>query len=205
IASPTLWTVEAPHCYTLVTRVLVNGAEVDRTETIFGIRTVRFDPDRGLLLNGKRVEIKGTCNHQDHAGVGAALPDRLQYYRIERLKEMGVNAYRTSHNPPTPELLDACDRLGMLVLDESRMFGSSEEALGQLERMVRRDRNRPSIIAWSIANEEPAQGTARGEQIGAVMMRLVRQLDPLRPVTAAMDNGWGAGLTNVVDIQGFNY
>src|SRR6185312_1148902 len=149
IASPTLWTVEAPHCYTLVTRVLVNGAEVDRTETIFGIRTVRFDPDRGLLLNGKRVEIKGTCNHQDHAGVGAALPDRLQSYRIERLKAMGANAYRTSHNPPTPELLDACDRLGMMVLDETRMFGSDDEALSQVERLVRRDRNHPSVIAWS--------------------------------------------------------
>jgi len=200
-----LWSPDAPSLYTMVTTVGVNGAAVDRVETSFGVRTIRFDANDGFFLNGSRVEIKGTCNHQDHAGVGAALPDRLQYYRIERLKEMGVNAYRTSHNPPTPELLDACDRLGMLVLDESRMFGSSEEALGQLERMVRRDRNRPSIIAWSIANEEPAQGTARGEEIGAVMARLVRRLDPSRPLTAAMDQGWGAGLTNVVDIQGFNY
>src|SRR5690349_9682076 len=200
-----LWSPEEPSIYNMVTTVDVNGAAVDRYETSFGVRTIRFDANDGFFLNGSRVEIKGTCNHQDHAGVGAALPDRLQYYRIERLKEMGVNAYRTSHNPPTPELLDACDRLGMLVLDESRMFGSSEEALGQLERMVRRDRNRPSIIAWSIANEEPAQGTARGEQIGTVMARLVRRLDPTRPLTAAMDQGWGAGLTNVVDIQGFNY
>jgi len=205
ISNPSLWSPETPTLYTMVTTLAVNGTTVDQYETSFGVRTIHFDANEGFFLNGKRVEVKGTCNHQDHAGVGAALPDRLQFFRIERLKTMGANAYRTSHNPPTPELLDACDTLGMLVLDETRTFGSNEEALSQLERMIRRDRNRPSVIAWSIANEEPAQGTPRGEQIGAVMMRLVRQLDPSRPVTAAMDNGWGAGLTNVVDIQGFNY
>jgi len=205
ISNPSLWSPETPTLYTMVTTLAVNGTTVDQYETSFGVRTIHFDANEGFFLNGKRVEVKGTCNHQDHAGVGAALPDRLQFFRIERLKTMGANAYRTSHNPPTPELLDACDTLGMLVLDETRTFGSNEEALSQLERMIRRDRNRPSVIAWSIANEEPAQGTARGEQIGAVMMRRVRQLDPSRPATAAMDNGWGAGLTNVVDIQGFNY
>jgi beta-galactosidase len=205
ISNPSLWSPETPTLYTMVTTLEANGTMVDQYETSFGVRTVHFDASEGFLLNGKRAEVKGTCNHQDHAGVGAALPDRLQYFRIERLKTMGSNAYRTSHNPPTPELLDACDRLGMLVLDETRMFGSNEEALSQLERMIRRDRNRPSVIAWSIANEEPAQGTPRGEEIGAAMTRLVRQLDPSRPVTAAMDNGWGAGLTNVIDIQGFNY
>ena len=205
ISNPSLWSPDTPTLYTMVTTLDVNGTTVDQYETPFGIRSIRFDANEGFFLNGKRVEVKGTCNHQDHAGVGAALPDRLQYYRIEQLKTMGANAYRTSHNPPTPELLDACDRLGMLVLDETRMFGSNEEALSQLERMIRRDRNRPSVIAWSIANEEPAQGIERGEQIGGVMARLVRQLDPSRPLTAAMDNGWGAGLTNVIDIQGFNY
>jgi beta-galactosidase len=205
VRDPALWSPDAPNLYTLATVVDVNGSVVDAYETTFGIRTIRFDANEGFFLNGARLEIKGTCNHQDHAGVGAALPDRLQYYRVERLKEMGTNAYRTSHNPPTPELLDACDRLGMLVLDESRMFGSSDEALSQLERMLRRDRNHPSVIAWSIANEEPSQGAPRGERIGAVMARLVRRLDPSRPVTAAMDQGWGEGLTRVVDIQGFNY
>jgi beta-galactosidase len=205
ISNPSLWSPDTPALYTMMTTLEANGRTVDEYETSFGVRTVHFDGGEGFFLNGKRVEVKGTCNHQDHAGVGAALPDRLQFFRIERLKTLGANAYRTSHNPPTPELLDACDRLGMLVLDETRMFGSNEEALSQLERMIRRDRNRPSVIAWSIANEEPAQGTARGEEIGASMTRLVRQLDPSRPVTAAMDNGWGAGLTNVIDIQGFNY
>ena len=156
---------------------------------------MQFDPREGFLLNGKRVEIKGTCNHQDHAGVGAALPDRLQYYRIERLKEMGSNAYRTSHNPPTPELLDACDRLGMLVLDENRTFSSDEEGMSQLERLMRRDRNHPSVIAWSIANEEGAdQGNDRGARIVTTMRRLVHQLDPTRPVTAAMNRTMGQGL-----------
>jgi beta-galactosidase len=118
---------------------------------------------------------------------------------------MGSNAYRTAHNPPSPELLDACDRLGMMVVDETRAFGASEEALSQLERMLRRDRNRPSIISWSIANEEPTQGTERGAKIAAVMARMVRRLDPTRPVTAAMDQGWGKGITSQIDIQGFNY
>ena len=206
VASPALWSPDTPHLYTLITTVQTGGATVDRHETPFGIRTVAFDAERGFLLNGERVELRGTCNHQDHAGVGAALPDRLQYYRIARLKEMGVNAYRTSHNPPTPELLDACDGLGMLVLDETRMFSSSEEGLGQLERMIRRDRNRPCVIAWSIANEEwHDQGNDRGARIAAAMRRLVRRLDPSRPVTAAMDGSWGKGISTVVDVQGLNY
>ena len=200
-----LWSLDAPNLYTLATTIDANGSPTDQVETTFGIRTIRFDANEGFFLNGARVEIKGTCNHHDHAGVGAALPDRLQSYRVEQLKAMGTNAYRTSHNPPTPEMLDACDRLGMLVLDETRMFGSSEEAMSQLERMVRRDRNHPSVIAWSIANEEPSQGSPRGAQIGAVMARLVRRLDPSRPVTAAMDQGWGEGISKVIDIQGFNY
>ncbi len=108
-----LWSPETPYLYTLVTTVTGgDGAVVDRVETSFGVRTVRFDAEKGVFLNGKHYEIQGTCNHQDHAGVGSALPDALQYWRIAKLKEMGANAYRTSHNPPTPELLDACDKLG---------------------------------------------------------------------------------------------
>ena len=143
---PALWSLETPNLYRLTTVLEVGGAEVDRCETPFGIRTLRFDADRGFFLNGERVELKGTCNHQDHAGVGSALPDRLQAYRVERLKAMGCNAYRTSHNPPTPELLDACDRLGMLVLDETRMMSSSDEGLSQFARLMRRDRNHPCVV-----------------------------------------------------------
>ena len=143
VSSPMLWSPESPSLYQLVTTVESSGKVVDRQETPFGIRTVAFDVEKGFLLNGKPYELKGTCNHQDHAGVGAALPDALQYFRVAKLKEMGCNAYRTSHNPPTPELLDACDRLGLLVMDENRLLGSDEENLRRWEGQIRRDRNHP--------------------------------------------------------------
>ncbi len=203
LQNPALWSLEAPHLYTWRTTVLQDGREVDRLDTPFGIRSIRFDPDKGFFLNNKPVKIRGTCNHQDHAGVGAALPDRLQAFRVERLQEMGCNAIRTSHNPPTPELLDACDRLGMLIMDEHRMMGSTPEILGQLERLVRRDRNHPCVILWSILNEEPIQGSDTGNRVGASMKRLVHRLDPTRPVTAA---AWGGnGFFGAVDVMGVNY
>ncbi len=202
---PALWSVEHPALHQLETTVTLDGNEVDRLVTPFGIRSVRFDADNGLLINDTRVEVKGTCNHQDHAGVGSALPDRLQYYRVERLKAMGANAYRTSHNPPTPELLAACDSLGMLVLDETRTMSSNPDALDDFSEMIRRDRNHPSIFAWSIGNEEPDQGTDRGARIATTMKRLARRLDPSRMITEAMNGSWGRGLSAVVDVQGFNY
>ncbi|HKF52387.1 MAG TPA: beta-galactosidase GalA [Candidatus Acidoferrales bacterium] len=219
IDNPSLWSPDNPHLYRLFTAITANrvlpkwrevasltsAPQLDSCETYFGIRSIHFDADHGFFLNGQRVEIKGMCNHQDHAGVGSALPDRLQYFRIAKLKEMGVNAYRTSHNPPTPALLDACDRLGMLVMDETRMFSSSSEGLSQLERMVRRDRNHPCIFLWSIGNEEPLQGTPTGERIAATMINLVHKLDSSRPVTLAMNNNWGHGASAAVDIQGCNY
>jgi len=207
IPHPLLWSLEEPNLYRAVTSVqdANSGRTTDTYATKFGIRTIKFDPGEGFFLNGKPVKIKGTCNHQDHAGVGSALPDRIQYYRIEKLKEMGVNGYRTSHNPPTPELLEACDALGMLVMDETRRMSSDTDALGDLERMIRRDRNHPSVIIWSLANEEPEQGTERGARIVATMKRLARRLDPTRPVTTAMDDAWGEGVSAVVDVQGFNY
>ena len=205
VDNPLLWSIEHPHLYRLHTAIEASGAAVDRYETRFGIRTIRFDPEEGFSLNGKPVKIKGTCNHQDHAGVGSALPDRIQYYRIERLKEMGVNGCRTSHNPPTPEFLDACDQLGMLVMDETRRMSSDPEALNDLKKMIRRDRNHPSVILWSLGNEEPEQGTERGVRIVSTMKRLARRLDPSRPVTVAMNDEWGRGISAVVDVQGFNY
>ena len=202
-----LWSLQSPCLYKLVSIVKQNGKILDKYETPFGVRTIRFDPDKGFFLNGKRIFIKGTCNHQDHAGIGAALPDHIQYYRIKQLKEMGCNAYRTSHNPPTPELLETCDRLGMLVMDETRTMGSSPEVLGQLESMVLRDRNHPCIIMWSLGNEEGSiQGNSYGQRIGKTMLRTVKNLDSTRPVTMAMNNGFGkGGMSDVVDIQGFNY
>ena len=179
---------------------------VDRYETTFGIRSVRFDPNEGFFLNGKHVAIKGTNNHQDHAGVGTAIPDALQEFRITRLKSMGCNAYRCSHNPPTPELLDTCDRLGMLVLDENRLMGVSPEHFQQLERMILRDRNHPCVIAWSIGNEEWAiEGNIKGARIASTMQAFVKRLDPTRRVTAAISGGWGQGISTVIDLMGYNY
>jgi len=201
-----LWSPESPRLYKLITTVEADGKMIDRTETAFGIRTVAFDADKGFLLNGKPYELKGTCNHQDHAGVGAALPDALQYFRIAKLKEMGVNAYRTSHNPPTPELLQACDRLGMLVMDENRLLGSDEENLRHLEGQVRRDRNHPSVAIWSICNEEPRQDSLEGGRVGRTMQKLVNRLDPTRPVTAAENIGdVFSGLMGALEVRGWNY
>src|SRR6266852_179371 len=136
-------------------RVAASAGKARDAERIsFGVRDLKWDEDKGFLLNGKRVEIKGTCNHQDHAGVGAALPDRLQWYRLGVLKDMGGNAVRTSHNMPTPEWVEACDQLGMMMMCETRLMSSNPEGLAQLEQMIKRYRNSPAIIIWSMGNEE---------------------------------------------------
>jgi beta-galactosidase len=205
LEKPALWSIEEPNLYRLITELEVNGKIVDHDDTSFGVRTIRFDPDHGLFLNGKQVKIKGTCSHQDYAGVGIGMPDRLHYDRVLTMKEMGSNGWRTAHNTVAPEFLDVCDRLGMMVMCEARMMSSSPEGLSELERMIRRDRNHPSIIIWSLANEEHYQGTEQGAAIVSNMKRLCKKLDPTRPVTAAMNGGWGKGLSGVVEVQGFNY
>ena len=203
---PKPWSIENPYLYKLVTKVLADGEEVDRLETSFGVRTLEFDPDKGFFLNDKHLELKGMCNHQDHAGVGSAVPDALQEARIARLKDAGANAYRCSHNPPTPELLDACDRLGMLVLVENRLMGTSPEIYDRLKRMILRDRNHPSVFAWSLGNEEwGIEGNVKGAQITAPMQDFVRRLDPTRRITCAVSGGWGNGTSTVLDVMGFNY
>jgi beta-galactosidase len=134
------------------------------------------------FLNGKYVKLKGN-NHQDHAGVGSAMPDYLQYYRIRLLKELGSNSYRASHNAPTPELLDACDSLGMLVMDEQRLLNSSAEYIHQFERIIRRDRNHPSVFMWSIGNEEGwVQRTNISKRIAQTLLAKQQSLDPTAPV-----------------------
>lgn len=203
---PVLWSPETPSLYTLVTTVESNDKIIDQQETRFGLRTVAFDPDKGFLLNGKPYEIKGTCNHQDHAGVGSALPDRLQYFRIAKLKEMGCNAYRTSHNEPTTELLDACDRLGMLVMDENRLLGSDDANMAKFKQQILRDRNHPSIFIWSICNEESRQSAEDGARVGATMERFVKSLDPTRLTTSAESVGdTYSGLMGTLDVRGWNY
>jgi len=205
VANPELWSVDRPYLYKLVTSIRSDGTLIDRYETTFGIRTIRFDANEGFFLNGKHLTLKGTNNHQDHAGVGTAIPDALQEFRIKRLKEMGSNAYRCSHNPPTPELLDACDRLGMLVIDENRLMGTNQEHLDLLKRMILRDRNHPSIFVWSIGNEEWAiEGNVTGARIASTMQAFVRRLDPTRRVVYP-NSGWGRGISTVIDVMGFNY
>jgi beta-galactosidase len=207
VTEPRLWSLESPLLHRLVTVVRgEDGAEIDRGETPFGIRTIRWDANEGFFLNGRHVVLKGTNNHQDHAGVGVAVPDALWDFRIKKLKEIGSNAYRCSHHPPAPELLDACDRLGMLVIDENRLTGTSDYHFDHLERMIRRDRNHPSIILWSVGNEEWAvEGTDQGARITAALQALVRRLDPTRPATVAISGGWGRGSSTVTEVAGVNY
>ena len=202
-----LWSCEAPHLYRLETTLHVEGDEVDTTFTNFGVRTLRWDKDQGFFLNDKHVLIKGTCNHQQHAGVGTAVPDRLHEFRLEKLKALGSNAYRASHYATTPELLDACDRMGLLVMAENRVPGGAKEHCDQFESMIRRDRNHPSVILWSMGNEEHTiQWSIVGERIGKSMVRLAHRLDPTRAVTTAMyDRGANEGFANVVDVHGWNY
>ena len=207
VDAPRLWSVDTPVLYSVRTVVKRNGAIIDEVTTHAGFRTLRFDPDTGFYLNDKPLKILGTANHQDHAGVGVAVPDSLWDYRVRRLKALGSNAYRAAHNAPASEFLDACDRLGMLVLDENRNFGASPERLQQLNWMVRRDRNHPSIIMWSVFNEEPSQGTEMGYELVRRMSTAVKQLDTTRPVTAAQSNSVlnPVNASQAADVAGFNY
>jgi beta-galactosidase len=208
LADPALWSLETPQLYRLVTELREGGAILDRIETPFGIRAIRFDPDHGFFLNEKPVKLLGTCNHQDHSGVGTGIPDRLNAWRVEQLQSMGCNAWRSSHNPPSAALLDICDAKGMLMIVELRRNSTDAAALDELDRVVRRDRNHPCVILWSAGNEEPQQGTERGEWITAELKRRINALDPTRPVTQAFygeDKGYGAGAWHVVDVAGLNY
>ncbi|HLK15165.1 MAG TPA: glycoside hydrolase family 2 TIM barrel-domain containing protein, partial [Fimbriimonadaceae bacterium] len=211
-----VWSLEHPWLYSLRTQVLRDGKVVDELDTPFGIRTIRFDAAKGFLLNERPVKLKGTCNHQDFAGVGIGMPDSVLTWRIRKLQSMGSNAYRCSHNEVATELLDACDRLGMLVMDENREMGDTFSGkaspstkaveLGDLRQEVLRDRNHPSVIMWSIGNEEWAvQTDPAGTRIGDAMVGLVHAMDPTRPVTAALNGGHGSYLSKTLDLEGFNY
>lgn len=205
ITAPLLWSIETPQLYTLISELLIDGKVIDRYSTPFGIRSIRFDAENGFFLNGKPVKLMGTCNHQDHAGVGTAIPDRLNAWRIEQVQSMGSNAWRSAHNPPSEALLDICDAKGMLMINEARLNSTDPEAMAQLERIVRRDRNHPCIILWSVGNEEPHQGTERGAAVSAEMIRAIRRLDTTRSTTQAFDNSFDKGASRVVDVIGFNY
>lgn len=219
IARPRLWDLQHPNRYVAITTVDQGGRIVDRYETPFGIRTIRFDADKGFLLNGEHVKINGVCDHHDLGALGTAVNSRALERQVQLLKEMGCNAIRTSHNPPAPELLDICDRLGMLVMDEAfdcwrigkrpndyhLLFDDWSEK--DLRALVRRDRNHPSVILWSIGNEIPEQGRPDGWKLAAHLAGIVREEDRTRPVTSAcsyLDAGYN-GFETALDVLGYNY
>ena len=204
LTNPHLWSTTDPYLYKVETTVKVDGKVTDVHETETGFRDIAFDAERGFLLNGEPLKLKGVNMHQDHAGVGTAIPDALQAWRIRQLKKFGCNAYRASHNPMTPALLDICDREGILVIDENRLMGINEEHLRLLERMIKRDRNHPCIILWSDGNEEwGLENTIQGTRLAEAMREYTRLFDPTRPSTVA--NAGGRELIKGLDVVGFNY
>jgi len=201
-----LWDIDNPYLYHLEVQVSEQNKLLDKYEQRFGIRSINIT-DSGVYLNKKYIKIKGTNNHQDHAGVGAALPDYLQYYRIDLLKKLGSNAYRTSHHAPTPELLDACDSLGMLVLDENRLLNASPEYLKDWEEQLKRDRSRTCVFLWSVGNEEGwVQGNNTGKNIATILIAKQQEMDPTRVTTYAADmaNEY-KGINSIIPVRGFNY
>ncbi|MNQ64757.1 Beta-galactosidase [compost metagenome] len=207
INKPELWDLENPNLYRLVSIVKKNGITTDSTQTEFGIRTFVYDAEKGFSLNGKSMKVKGMCVHQDHAGVGTAVPDALVYYRIKLLKEMGVNAYRCSHNPPSKSVLEACDKLGMMVLDEIRVIGTGKEYYEQFEKLILRDRNHASIMLWSFGNEETGvQNTDLGRRMAHTLVQRQKELDPSRLSTYGGNNDIKyLGINQEMDVRGFNY
>ncbi len=232
VPHPKRWDLQHPHRYVAVTSIASGSQVVDECSTPFGIRTIAFDPDRGLLLNGQRVRIQGVCDHHDLGALGTAINTRALERQIQLLQAMGCNAIRTSHNPPAPELLELCDKLGMLVMDEAFDCWHSGKKLapgsyrddlnpayndyGQvfddwherdLRALVRRDRNHPCVILWSIGNEVIEQWTTDGWKYATALAAIVRQEDRTRPITSAfngVESGYN-GFQTAVDVVGFNY
>src|SRR6266699_572634 len=223
IRSPTLWTLDRPYLYRAVSRIACGATPCDDYTTPFGVRTFAFDPDRGFSLNGRHVKIRGVCLHHDLGALGAAVNTRALERQLELMRDMGVNAIRTSHNPPAPELLDLTDRMGFIVLDEAFDMWRKEKTqydyhldwdawhVRDLSDMVRRDRNHPSVFMWSIGNEVMEQwnnGDSTAAPIARELAGIVRALDPTRPITQAANNGspqnpvFHAG---ALDLLGHNY
>ncbi len=204
ISKPHLWSTTDPYLYKVETTISQDGKIIDVHTTTTGIRDIAFSSKIGFLLNGKSLKLKGVNMHQDHAGVGSAIPDALQAWRIKQLKKFGCNAYRASHNPMTPALLDICDREGILVINENRLMGINEEHLRLLECMIKRDRNHPSVIMWSDGNEEwGLENTIQGTRLAEAMREYTKLYDPTRPSTVA--NAGGTELIKGLDVVGFNY
>ena len=219
VNTPQLWSIEKPNLYIAKTIVFVDDQPTDEVATPIGIRTISFDTQKGFQLNGKSLELKGGCAHHDHGPLGAKSFDRAEERKVALLKANGFNAIRTSHNPPSPAFLDACDRLGMLVIDEAFDMWRVEKNpfdyhlyfdshwKRDIESMLYRDRNHPSIIMWSIGNEIPAMNEPQTVDVAKMLADHVRSLDPTRPVTAAV-NDIGKGkdpFFSQLDVAGYNY
>jgi beta-galactosidase len=207
IRRPSLWSLDKTTLYHVTTIVRRDGKTVDQLALDTGFRTLRFDAAHGFFLNGEHVKLQGVCLHQDHAGVGVAVPDSVWEYRLRRLKELGVNAIRFSHNAIAPEVLGMADRMGFLVMAENRNFNPSPDYMKQFEWMLKRDRHHPSVILWSVFNEEPVQATEAGYEMARRMVAVAKALDGTRPTTAAMSNGLLTPLnvSYAVDVVGANY
>ena len=198
------WSPDDPYLYNCEISLFYDGALSAKYERRFGVRSLEFNSERGLLVNGKPVKLLGCNLHLDHAGVGVAVPDGLWHYRLLQLRKYGFNAIRCSHNPASPAMLDICDEMGFLVIDENRQLGINEEQMGQLRNMIMRDINHPSVIMWSVGNEEwSMEHSASGERIARLMSEEVHKLDPSRPSTYG--NAGGRELVKGVDVFGYNY
>lgn len=200
------WSIEEPTLYTLKVALIQQGNIQQEEQIRVGFRTIRLDAATGFYLNGESVKLKGFCNHQDHAGVGAAVPYTIKEYRIKKLKELGANAYRCAHNPD-PEILDLCDEYGLMVMEENRTFRSDEYQLQLVEDMVKIARNHPSVILYSVLNEEPLQGTHKGRRIAGRLQATVKRFDDTRPVLGAFNGGYmeEEGAATILDAVGINY
>ena len=215
LANPQLWSIETPIMYQMETIIKQGNKIIDQYTTPFGIRTFKFDPNKGFFLNGKSVKLKGMCLHQDAGCMGVAVPERSDERRLEILKEYGCNAIRCAHNQPSPEFLDLCDRMGFVVIDEAFdkwKSGYYEQYFDKwwqkdLENMILRDRNHPSIILWSIGNEvqEAWNGGDTGVKRAKMLQDFVHKLEPTRPVTLAAQNGHQDKFAGVTDVIGYNY
>lgn len=219
VSHPELWNLDSPKLYRLRSTLLVEGKQVDVQETSFGIRTAVFTPDDGFHLNGKRVPIQGVCEHHDLGPLGSAFYVRAMERKLEILRSMGVNAIRTSHNPPAPELLELCDRMGFLVMDEafdcwrlgktSNDYGKDFDAWHErdLANLVRRDRNHPSVILWSSGNEINEQGKPGGAELARALTDIIKRHDPTRQVTMGLNHSKSVenGFYKGADVIGINY
>ena len=206
VENPLLWSADNPNLYEVKVKLLKDKTIYDEEIIKVGFREIKFDKDNGFFINGKNVKIKGVCLHHDHAGVGVAVDKAILKYRLKKLKEMGCNAIRTSHNPQSPEFYELCNELGFYIMDEVRHFSSSEICLKELSEFVRRDRNHPCVIMWSLFNEEPLQCNVIGEKIMKSMIDTLHKYDTTRLVTGGMNGPLEiSGVIKYTEVMGFNY